>query len=228
MADKAEEAAAAAAAQILEAERAEGQESSASSEETAAEGTPQDAEQAPSLDPELPEGLAEELDEPDLDEDEDPAGLDEDYEGYSEADQEIVKRLHAAEKKAAYYEDLRLKDSKKLWTAEAKKFFPLSEFALPSIEATSRRAFLKQARAAHETVKPLVKRYLDAAHTSMESEREQMRSEEREKAAKSWGRPSVGSEVPANAAEDVRQIERARARGDLSDVIRAMVFPKKG
>lgn len=213
------EAAAAAAAQMIEAERAEAEPEVPSSEE--------EQPGLPNIDAEIPEDLAVELDAPEEDEPADePFQFTEDYEGYDPQDQEILKRLAAAEKKAAYYEKLRVQEAQKSWKQEAREHFPYSEYALESITATSRRAFLRQARAAQDAVKPMIKQDQEARQAQLEKEREQVRLEEREAAARAWGRPSSGNEAPAEAHE--AQVQRARERGDLGDIVRAMVFPKKG
>lgn len=223
----AEEAAAAVAAKMIAGsdEAPEGE-----SSEDAAATESQDAV-LPDLEVELPEDLIRELDEPEFVEEETPDEDEPDFEDYGEgdADPAVLKRLRQAEKKAEYYENLRAEDSKRKWKDEAKKFFPLSEYALDDIQATSRRGYLKQAQAAHQSVLPHLKPYIEQMQTTLESEKEKARAEAREEAEKAWGRPATGDNAASDAEAHREQVEKARRRpgGELSDVIRAMMFPKK-
>lgn len=208
--------------------------------------------EAPSGDEEVVEPPAEEVEEPaqtsvfdfepevpeeilsDLEED-DPPPPEEEEEPEEEEDDDFVdpaaarmkRRAIKAEREAAYFRELRAKESRGKWEAEARKFFPLSDTVIPSIQADSRRAFLRQAQNAHNTILPFVKDVAAKAETVREKAVEEARAQARAEAEEAWGKPHASSEVPAEAAEYQAGVDRARQRGDLADTIKAMVFPKR-
>lgn len=200
-----------------------------SSEETAA---PPAQEAELTFGEQMPEGLAEELDEPDFEEEaerEYEAQQDEEeYEGGYE-DPELRKRLLAAEKKAEHYEQLRAREAQKSWRAEATKYFPLAEHSFDKIKATSRRGFLREAKQIHETTYSYLKPHLDKLQEATEKAKETATTEARQDAERAWGRPTTGgSEVPSLTQEQEKRMQRARRTGDFADVVKAMVFPPKG
>jgi hypothetical protein len=130
------------------------------------------------------------------------------------------KRAIIAEKKAAYYEGLRARDQRGKWEAEALRQWPLSEYALPKITATSRRGFLREAKAASEAVRPFVKKVVDARTAELEAERATLRAEEKEKADQAWGKPTAGPGAPSPTGPDYEaEIKEARRKGDLATII---------
>lgn len=174
------------------------------------------------LDPELPQDLRDllaesaepvvyESDEPD-DEDEEP-----DPEGDEYVDPQVARlkaKLAKQEKKLAHVEKLRAQDNKKRWSAEAKKYFPLSQ--PESIQAGSHRAFIAEARRQHDALKPVFEEAL-AARTA------QVKAARREE----WG-PAVSGPgaVPTEASTGVDAVKAARERGSLQGVVRAMLDNK--
>lgn len=225
------EAAAAAAARMLAPQESDEapEDAPVSSEEPAAEveETTHDAGSF-SFGEELPDDLLAELDldEDDLDMPSDVEEDDDDDEDF-EVDSKLKRELAKARREAEHYKQLRIKSARPKWEEEAKKYFPLSETVLSNIEADSRRAFLRKAREAHETVKPFVERHLASITQAAEAERERIREEERERAREQWGVTEVDAPQPPSEAEQQARIERARRTGDLADTIKAMVFPPR-
>lgn len=214
----AEEAAAAAAAKIVAGDEApEGE----SSEKTVAET--QETVELPSFEVEVPEELEEELE---LEDDELEVRLtasQEEFEDYGEddLDPEVRARLVAAEKKAAFYEKKAAERQVEKAEEEARKFFPLSEPFLSEIEATSRRGFLRQAKAIHQKMLPIARQMKEQFESAIETERERVKEETKKDLEKAWGRA-----VPNDPAPQVQSPAqgRPRRRGELSDTIREMLF----
>lgn len=178
----------------------------------------------PTFEPEIPEDLAEELDEPDLS----PTGDEDDDLSEYDPNDPLVLRLRAAEKKANYEAEQRVKSARKEWKKEAEKFFPLSAPFLDDTHATSRRAFLREAKAAHDLVLPLVNtQVIEPFKAALEAERETIRTEERAAAAAAWGKPATdGTPVPADVTATNEAIKTAREKNDLVGAIRAMMGAK--
>ena len=181
------------------------------------------------LEPEIPQDIMDLLEEPDFEAEAEAEVVAEaagqsDDEQYTEFDdpqlQAERKARIAAEKKAAHYEKMRVRENIGKWKAEAERYFPHSKPFIDKIEANSRRAFLKQASAYHETIKAHVG---TVAPKSSDEEREKLKAEIRAELEASWGKPMVGpgSSVPAEAAERQRAYEEAKAKGDRQGMIRA-------
>lgn len=178
--------------------------------------------------PEVPEDLLEFLA---LEDEVEDVALDDDEDDDIDLDElhpRLAKELKKAQKEAAFYKERVVKASRSKWEDEAKRFFPLSEQVLPQIQADSRRSFLRQAQAAHETVLPFVKTAVAAVEAERQAAIEQARQEAREEARQQWGVPRDGppNEVP-DEAEREQRITRARQNGDLAATIKAMVFPTR-
>lgn len=181
----------------------------------------------PEFEIELPEDLQEELTAPT---EEDVVGElegTEEYDELNEEGQRLLARARFAERKAEHYEKLRTVDAQKNWAEEAKKFFPLSAHVLSEIKADSRRGFLKAAKEAHDAVVPYVKQITDTAKATIETEKEKAKAEARAEAEAAWGRPAKPVEGATEATITQEQVERNRAKGDLSSTIKAMIFPGK-
>jgi len=185
------------------------------------------------INPSIPEELEEFLNEPDFevtDEEVEAVVVEEpndDAHEWSEDDEEVtkLKRELAKERKRAEHErSLRVNSQRGSWEKEAEKYFPLAAAQFGSISATSRRAFLRDARAKHEALLPFVKNAVDEAKRLAEEAREQARAEDRANAEKAWGKPLAGPGAPPSdykAKQD--EIEKARATGSLQRVIKSML-----
>lgn len=125
-------------------------------------------------------------------------------------DPEVAKlraRLAKAEKQNRYLAELRARDNLKGWRAEAARRFPLAD--VDDIQATSRRAVLRQAQAQHERytrkVEPLLKT-LEELKQSVVAEAKQAAKEE---AAQAWGQPTTAPQPQmVQAAEDTTKLDR--------------------
>ena len=190
-----------------------------------AEAHEAEAEAVVNLDPELPEELANFLDEPDFEPtDEEVEAVvveetnDDAEEWQEELDPEVAKlkkELAKERKRREHAEGLRLRSERSKWEKEAGRYFPLAD--LTAINATSRRGFLREAKKAHDTAKPRVMGYLEA-------ERKRLAEEARVNAQKAWGKPLAGPGAPpsdAKAKQD--EIEKARSTGSLQRVIKTML-----
>lgn len=199
------------------------------SEEVAAQGTETQEEELPQFEIELPEDLLQELEEDDFEETSVTEELeqDEDYQMLDEQSKRLLARALAAEKRAEHYEKLRLNEAKKNWSEEAKKFFPLAEPFLNDIQATSRKGFLREAKARHEAVLPLVKPLLERKEAETKAEREKVREEEKQAAKERWGSAPENQGQPAEASITQEELARNRSKGDLAGTLRAMMFPTK-
>ena len=180
------------------------------------------------LDPELPEDVAEFLDEPDFDVSDDEvesvevSDVNEETDEYEDEEVTKLKRELAKERKRREHaEKLRLQSQRGNWEKEAKKYFPLSEPAWATINASSRRGFLRAARDAHESMKPYVQQFLDQHKADTAAAREAARAKARQEAQEAWGKPLTGPGAPSSPKEAVAELEKARSTGSLVQVIKA-------
>jgi type I site-specific restriction-modification system R (restriction) subunit len=142
---------------------------------------------------------------------------DEEEEGESRSER---KRRIIAEKKAAYYENLTAQRERSKWENEALEHFPFSKPHLSKITATSRRGFLREAKKAHEDVKPFIKEVVSAREAELMAERANIREEEKAKADAAWGKPTAGPGAPSPVGPDYEaEIKAARRKGDLATII---------
>jgi hypothetical protein len=180
----------------------------------------------PSFVMQLPDDLAEELalEEALAVQDEDV----EEEEGYGR-DPELMKRLRAAEKEAAYYRSQRITDGRKLWEQEAKQFFPLSEPFLDELPAESRREYLRQAKALQVKLQPFWEERVEKPTALLiEGEREKARREAREAAEIAWGRPPGTMAAPSAASQALQRQNGKINQGDLVGTIKAMLAGQEG
>lgn len=202
----------------VEASESEQDEASGDEASAATEDESQEAEQEFTLDPEVPEEIQSLVDEPDfeVEAEEEVSAANEDWD---DAEGEYVdpqlleerKKRIAAEKKAAHYEQLRVRDARKEWEQEAAKYYPLAN--AKKIEATSRRAFLRQAKQAHEENKPFVLAAIEKQKGELAAERERIREEVKAELEAAWGKPISGSaQVAATIPEKEEKVEKAFRR----------------
>lgn len=141
----------------------------------------------------------------------------------------LKARLAAAEKKAEYAEQLRLQASRPKWEKEAEKFFPLSDPA--SIEASSRKEFMRKAAAQHDALKPAIQKFKAQQDAFLEKERERIKVELEAEARQAWGRPLTGpGNVPLEATDKSAALAAARKTGNLEKVTAVLLgnIPEKG
>jgi len=185
----------------------------------------QETVELPTFEVELPEDLEAELDAPDFEAEAEAEVIDdgEEYvEGYEVDSEERRKRI-AAEKKAAWLEGRLAETNRSKWEAEAKKYFPLSEHALANIKADSRRAFLREARTAHQAVLPYVKPLVDKLAEAEAAVKAQAKADGRQEAQAAWGTPTSGpGSAPVAASARNEELDAARRSGNLAKVIGIM------
>lgn len=191
----------------------------------AAAEAPQDAAPAvdlPDLTDDLPDELAEFLEAPDFDDEpEAVTARDEDEfvdpEELARENAKLKKRLEWAEAQKAKAEQTR-------WRAEAEKYFPYAH--IDSIQANSRRAFLKAARAQHEANKSLVAPHIEALKAKEAAMRAEIEAKVKAELAEAWGKPNIGggpSGAPVEAAARADELDRARNSRNLAAVAKALI-----
>lgn len=167
------------------------------------------------------------LDEPDFDEEarlEVAAGV-EDGE-YEYADPETAAKLKAQQKRIDFLEGQVVAKSKKGWIEEAKRACPDLARLIPGeiegIQASSRRAFLREA-AARNTKYAAV---LAPTLAKLEADRAAIAAgavaTAREEVADAWGRPAADT-LPPIAAAQQEALAKARATGDLQGAIKVLM-----
>ena len=175
--------------------------------------------------PELePVDLAEFADD---DEDDDPRPVateddDEDEDIYEDPEKaELKRRLRAAEKKAEYAEQLRLKEAQTKWRGKMEAKYPLADW--DSVSGTSRRAFEKAAALSHNSNLKIVGPILEKAKAAIEAEKAKARGDAKAEVQAAWGRPTTGpAATQVTTADAERELAEARKSGSLTKVIAAM------
>lgn len=170
--------------------------------------------EAPSFeyDPEVPEDILAELNEAEIDDEVEreiatrPAAEENEY-GYVEDEDAVRERIRLA-KRNEYLERELAKTKSTSWKDEALKYFPLAKYKLDDINATSRRSFLKQAKAAHETILPHVQEALADAKQFVDAEKVAAYAQAKTAAAEAFGKPLSGP--------DINEIDQAAANSNLT------------
>lgn len=182
----------------------------------------------PVAEDEMPEDIKALLDGPDFEAEDEPVAqappepeYDDDNDEYEDPEvAKLRKRLAAEQKKTAWLESQRLERERKSWEKEAVKYLPHSKPFLGNINATSKRAFLREARDYHEAVKAHIAKHGQA---DVEAAKAQAKAE----AEAAWGKATTG---PGTAPLDVNQAqaewEEARARRDPLGMLKARGFHK--
>ena len=180
-------------------------------------------ETVPTYEPEVPQDILDGLEEPDFTAlAEEEVTNDEDL-NYEDGDTEERKARIAAEKRVAWLEGRIVDQNRAKWEAESIKYFPLSEHKIKDIKADSRRAFMREAKAAHEAVLPYVKPLIDQLTAAKDAAKAEGALEGRQEAANAWGTPTVGpGSVPVLAGAQNHELNEARKSGKLENVIRVM------
>lgn len=201
----------------------EASEGTSGQEAVVAQEVEQGTTPVPNFEPEVPQDIFDELDEPDFTAEAEAEVNDDEDLSYEDGDTEERKRRIAAEKRTAWLEGRLADQNRSKWEAEAKKYFPLSEHALKSIKADSRRAFLREARAAHDSVVPYVRPLVEQLAKATEQTKAEARLEGRQEAANAWGAPTTGpGQVPVQAGQRNDELAEARKSGNLAKIITVM------
>jgi hypothetical protein len=140
---------------------------------------------------------------------------------------ELLKKLRAAEKKAQFFEEKRVESERGKWSEEAAKYFPYA--AVDAIKATSRRAFLREAKAQHEARKTEVEQVEEKVRPKLEAElRDRIRKEVeaefraagKESAAQAWGSPTVSVTTAQQGINDDERFNQTLQKRGLAAAIR--------
>lgn len=181
----------------------------------------------------LPEDLADMLDEPD---EYDEPTAEPEVEAEAEPDEYVdpqvakLQRQLAAERKRAEHErKLRVQSSSKNWEAEARKVFNknlelLTDSDLASIKADSHRGYFAQAKEIADRNLAVAKRFAVAAAPDTDA----ARAAQAQADADRWGPPVVGDpSAPAESVGYQQRLEKARRSGRLENILRVQMFPDK-
>ena len=154
-------------------------------------------------------------------------------EGY-EDEEKVALRKEVAKlrKKVEHVDRVEAKTALQKWTAEAEQFFPCASPFLDTIEATSRRDFLKKAQALHERNLPFVEQRLASRRAELAGGAEQERQAARGAAAAAWGQPVVPGAGAVGDRERQELVdrrirvaaERGGLHGKLTQMVREGVF----
>lgn len=118
----------------------------------------------------------------------------------------LKSRLAKAERQIEWERKQRAKVAEKEWRAEAGRRFPLSD--PDTINATSRRGFLRQAAEQHQRVEKKIKPVTDALEALRTETVQEAKQEARVEAAQQWGVPTAGP----SAAHAVVQSQQKEIR----------------
>lgn len=118
----------------------------------------------------------------------------------------LKAQLAKATKQIEWERKQRAKQAEKEWRSEASRRFPFSD--PDTINATSRRGFLRQAAEQHQRVAKKVKPVLDALEQTRSATIQEAKQEARVAAAQQWGVPTVGP----SAAHAVVQSQQKEIR----------------
>lgn len=103
---------------------------------------------------------------------------------------QLRRQLARLEKQNKWNEEQRVKALQKKWHEEAARRFPLSSPG--TINATSRRATLREAKSQHDFVFSKVKPLYDAIQAEKQATTQEAIQEGRRTAEQAWGKPMVG------------------------------------
>ena len=173
----------------------------------------EEAAVAPSFEyaPEVPDDILAELNEAEIDDEverELAARVPDENDEFAFEDEDAARERIRLQKRVEFLEAQVVKTKATSWKDEALKYFPLSKHSLDTINANSRRAFLKQAKAEHERILPHVQSVLEEAKSFVEAEKLAARTEGKTAAAAAYGKPLSGP--------DVNEIDQAAANSNLT------------
>jgi hypothetical protein len=181
------------------------------------------AEAAPvaplNLNPELPEDIAAELAEAEIDEEveREVAAYEPETDEWGnplEVDEDAVREAVKLRKRNEYLERELVKSKSAGWRKEIEQHFPLAKHAVDDIlkNATSRRSALRAAKKEHDRILPHVQAYLADAKEVVDAERSTATEQAREQVAEAWGQPLTGpdSALSVPAVEKTERLTRTR------------------
>jgi hypothetical protein len=149
-----------------------------------------------------------------------------DDEQLSDADKALLaerrKRL-TAEKRLAFAESQALAIRRKNWVERDGKHFPFlrpQDLGEIAGRETSRRAFARAARAQNEKIKQI-------AGPIIQRELEQQKQQRTTELKAQWGKPVAGPGAITDVQRTNRELDEARAKGDLQAAVKALMFGAK-
>src|SRR6185295_17046284 len=155
------------------------------------------------LEPEVPEDYASLAEEPDFDaqaqQEVEEVPEDQEFEYQDEESVALRRRALAAEKRAAWLEEQRIRQNEGTWKKEGVKFYPLSEPFVEAglIKADSRRAYARECKRIHDAMKPFVKeKFLKPLEAALKVQQEEAVAEEVNEKKAQWGPPTAGGNAP--------------------------------
>lgn len=148
---------------------------------------------------------------------------------YYDGDPDSSARLKALEKRNAFLEGRLVETNRSKWVAENARAYPLlAEYAkdeLNKIQATSRRGFAREAKAANDRIAAIAKPLLDSITARLAEDRDKATTEARSAVAASWGEPALDPAATGVSTAQLDAVKKARQTGDLSNVIKEMIKP---
>lgn len=196
----------------------------------APQAAPAPVEEEFSFEPVIPDDLQELLDEPDFDEEAalDVAARTEDGELDYSTDPEVAQRLSKLERENAWLKQQRVLSDKKKWVAENLKAYPLlARYAsdeVAAIDATSRRAFARQAQTLNGRLAKMVAPALQEIVEAKKQLRGEVNQEVRAEYKEGWGTITTGpATVPVEQSAYEAQLAEANKTGQLHKVIGVMM-----
>lgn len=176
---------------------------------------------------ELPADLAALLDEPEeIPDDPEPVAAVEEVDDEF-TDPQVVqlrKELEKERRKTEHERKLRVQTARKDWEAEADRVFRLGDVPLltpeeiASIQADSHRGFLRDAKAIADRNKVIAQRFHQPAAPAPAVEARVQ--------AETWGDPpAAGPVADATSVGQQDRLARARRSGNLSQILKAHMFP---
>ena len=180
---------------------------------------PEPEVELPDFTPNLTDDLAALLDEPDFEE-EAAAEVTAEYDelgGDPEYDPAEQKRLRALEKRNEWLERQVVQANRGKWIAENERAYPiLATYAkdeLRAIDATSRRAFAREAAALNERLTKILKPALDDIAKAKAALKDEATVEARQAVEQAWGKPiaNTGASGPDPIASELEAARQRRA-----------------
>lgn len=178
---------------------------------------PDDLFALPSFDPVPDDELDRLLEEPDFDEEaaaEVQAAVDAGE--YDETvDLDAAAKIRAQEKRIQFLEQQIVKKSRKGWVEENLRKYPLlatyARDEVEKIDATSRRAFAREAAKLHDRFSAVAKPLLDDLAKAKAQIKTDATTEARQEVQAAWGKPAVDPAAPAAQAA-LSELQEARKR----------------
>lgn len=143
-------------------------------------------------------------------------------------DPDEARRIKTLEKRNQWLEQQHVAGQRKNWVAENLRKYPLLATYAPddiaAIDATSRRAFAREAQKLNERYSRVLGPALQDLHAAKEIAKTEAEQAARSKAAAEWGLPALdpSSALPGAAAQEAALIAARAARAPLKERIKIL------